>query len=266
MIPILNQEIIKKIRAAELNGFSRSKLLSLYILQNIFKVAPEQPIYRIFQSDFLKADISHKILTHIKAEPNSWHDPLENPLLQSDSMANLVDDFYALSWTIDRRETLKNWETFSHGRPAIRVKSTPKQLMAAVMDTEDQFYMLHHWIGLVKYSTPNAIASTIKNTDHKEYFDSLGQGLAVSAMHVRDTFADEKEVRLICALQPAPENRKIEIQEIAGISLCRVPFDWNGVIDEITFGPSMGVCDKWTLKRHIKKHRLSCTFKHSDIS
>ena len=67
-------------------GFSLEspEMVEAYMKRNMLGIKPETRIHRIFQSDFLEADILHNRITLPAASAGSWKDPLENPL------ANLI--------------------------------------------------------------------------------------------------------------------------------------------------------------------------------
>lgn len=108
----INQDIVTQIRKADIQGVPWEQRKPLYVKQNMLGVDFDKPIYRIFQCRFIEHDVKNSSLTHVKASPLVWGDPFENPLLnisfrldtgESLYLDDLVDKFYALSWTTDTK-------------------------------------------------------------------------------------------------------------------------------------------------------------------
>ena len=92
-------------------GFSLEspEMVEAYMKRNMLGIKPETRIHRIFQSDFLEADILHNRITLPAASAGSWKDPLENPLANVSGVdevtgsridyGTLVRSFHGLCWT-----------------------------------------------------------------------------------------------------------------------------------------------------------------------
>lgn len=189
---------------------SLAEMKPLYLEQNTFDIGLDDPIYRIFQLEYLEADISGKILTQVRARPDSWGDEYENPLLRAAfpdpvtggtiTLKSIVGDFYALSWTKSASERRTAWSEFSHGRPAVRVETTPRLLLDRLMHVEDPWFMLRHFVGQIRYEDKAAIEAWISGLDYSVHLDSLGQNLARSLMLLSSDLKSEAEVRLLLTL------------------------------------------------------------------
>ncbi len=262
-----NLEVIRRVQAADSRGESLVARKPLYIEQNVFDVGLDEPIFRIFQLDYLKMDIERSVLTFVKAHPDVWGDPLENPLLkasypdaETSGTINLhgVLDFYGLSWTKVTIETAEFWDEFSHGKPAIRIETTPRALLERLMYVEDDWFMLRYYMGLVMYEEEEQIKEWIAQPDFTIHLDSLGQSLACSLMRLRSCFKQEQEVRLLFSKLENPScdwaRQNIKISE----NLAIVPFLWNGVINSVLFGPMVSTEDRVGFIEAMSRHGISC--------
>jgi hypothetical protein len=267
------QEIINKINAATFQGKTTLEKKPLYIEQNSFNINLDEPIYRIFQYEFINQDINNNTLTHVKACPDVWGDEFENPLLkaqytddvtgESIYLTGVVDDFHALSWTIDADENEDSWDDFSHGEPAIRIKTTPRKLLENLMDVNDKYFMFHHHIGKVKYENEQYINDWINDPNYHVHLDSLGQSLALSLMLLRTRFSSEQEIRLLYSYKPQSDNPWVDDNIKKKDVICIVPFSWDGIIEEIILGETMDASNEASLLKTLKKHNINCNVKNS---
>lgn len=274
MYPKKNLDVIKKIQHASFQGKTPIDCKELYIEQSVFDVDLDTPIFRIMELDHLIADLKSEKLTHVKACKETWGDDYENPLLQVSfteeetgeklTLSGIVDDFYGLSWTLDKNESLDAWQSFSYGKPSVRIKSTPRQLLERLMNDSDEFFMLHHYIGEVKYHSKKEIVNYFTQTHYTQHLDSLGQGAALSLMALRNVFSVEKEIRVLYSYQPDSCNWVKNNISLNGY-LCEVPFEWKGAIDEIMFSPMTKDKDKSLLKNTIQKQSVNCTVLNSNL-
>jgi hypothetical protein len=269
-----NLDIVKKVREADLQGKSKFENKELYIQQNAFDVDLDTPIFRIMEIEHLISDLKSSVLTHVKACKETWEDEYENPLLQECfkedetgenlTLAGIVDDFYGLSWTKDKNESQEAWQYFSYGKPAVRIKSTPRKLMSRLMNNEDQFFMLHHYIGKVEYHSQDEIINYFSKTHYSHHLDSLGQGAALSLMALRNQFSSEQEIRLLYSYDPN-SNDWVRDNILQNGYLCPVPFNWHEAVDEITFSPTTTECEKLKLNTILKQHSVNCTVQNSSL-
>jgi hypothetical protein len=264
-----NMEAIEQVLQAQCAGESLAMMKPLYIKQNTFDIGLDDPIYRIFQLEYLEADISGKILTQVRARPDSWCDDLENPLLKAaytDSVTGrtfnlkgIVEDFYALSWTKSANETRDAWSEFSHGRPAVRVETTPRLLLNRLMQVEDEWFMLRHFVGLVKYEHKAEIEAFISGCDYSVHLDSLGQNLAQSLMLLRSDLKSEAEVRLLFTLIRNSPNTWFTENVKHSDETCKIPFEWCGAIKSVLFGPQMTHDLEGSFNRLLAQEGIQCT-------
>jgi hypothetical protein len=211
-----------------------------YQRRNSFGLDPDMKIYRIFQEDFYDKDVVDGFLTLPRAEANVWKDPLENPLSSvtvTDTvtgcpihLGSTVSNFFALCWTRREKPTKKEWESFSHGRPAVRIATTIGKLMGRVMKISDSAYMHRSWLVDVDYKNPKLIEQMKSADEVYRRMESSGALLALSAAVVRTGFSDEREVRYLFDNGVLPKWAKVTV--LTSPDLVRIPFDWNGFVED----------------------------------
>ena len=267
-------DIVKKIQQADFQGKTKFENKELYIEQNAFDVHLDTPIFRIMEIEHLISDLNSGVLTHLKACKETWGDEYENPLLQvcfkedetgeNLTLSGIVDDFYGLCWTEDKNESQEAWLYFSYGKPAVRIKSTPRKLLSKLMNNDDPFFMLHHYVGKVKYHSQDEIINYFTKTHYSHHLDSLGQGAALSLMSLRNKFSSEREVRLLYSYQPS-SSEWVNSNISQNGYLCAVPFKWHEAVDEVTFSPTTTECEKSKLKAILQEHSVNCSVQNSNL-
>ena len=263
-----NQASIDEVQRASFRDTPPEVMKSLYIAQNTYDLDLDQPLYRVLAEEFLFDDITQSRLTHTRISRKNWSDDLENPLFDVEftdsatggtlTMNGVVEDMFGVCWTDDSSDSELAWNNFSHGRPSVRIKSTPRKLMAAAMNQENPFYMLHHFIGKVEYKDAETIRSSFSGQEgFEKHLDSLGQGVVTSLMQLRTAVSVEQEARLVYNyMRDEPwVQQHVEIFE----DFCRIPFDWNGVIDEVVVGPLVSDGGKARLETKLRELNINCS-------
>lgn len=271
-----NLDIVKKIQQADFQGQSKEQMKPLYIEQNAFDVDLDTPIYRIMELQHLYYDVNNNVLTHVKACKETWGDDYENPLLQVEytedltgeklSLAGIVDDFFGLSWTYNDAECISNWKAFSYGNEAVRIKSTPRKLLNALMSLDDRFFMLHHYIGKVNYYDVDDLVQYFKQTHYSDHLDSLGQGAVLSLMALRNCFESEQEVRLLCSYDPSSSDWVAKnLTKPQHPPLCRVPINWSQILDEVVLAPGLDESTLNNVSNLLINKSINCLVKSSAL-
>lgn len=251
MVARQNKAAVDAVICATLHGQSAAEKKHLYVLRNALnEVALDDPIYRVVPIEYLVNDVRQGMLTHVRIDSKTWGDIYENPLLRQryfDDVTNseyglegVLEDTFGVCWTADSEASRKCWEDFSHGLPAVRIQTTPRKLLSAVMSVQNPYFMLHHFIGKVCYSSKSQIDAWVANPDVGVHLDTLGQSLALSVMRLRMHHVDEQEVRLVYSHSPAGNEwveKEVEIED----DLCRLPFNWVGIVDGFDLGPHVPV-------------------------
>lgn len=249
MSMIKNQAAANAVNAASWEGLPLAEIKPLYVESNAYNgVQLDGAIYRIVPKSYFLEDLRNNILTHVSIGKLMWGDSFENPLLKQiffDSvsgenydLSSILNLMYGVCWTVDPEEYLDDWADFSHGLESVRIQTTPRLLLSAVMSEQNPFFMLHHFIGKVQYSSLDGIKEYIGKPDVWAYLDSLGQELAFSVMNLPDHHAHEQEVRLIYSHAPS-DNEWIQNNVVLGKGICRVPFCWRNVIKGVAVGPAI---------------------------
>jgi len=202
-----NETARAKLVAADSRGCTRAQTKPIAVECNIFDVDPDAPIYRIVETHLLFDHIGKGCLSHSAVGEDSWGDPAENPLktqrfvdpltgapLRLDSMAN---DLYGSCWSVHPTATRDMWTYFSYGNPSVRIETTPRKLLDAVMDVDNPFFALQHFIGKVTYVDSGEFDRFFSDPDYQKHLDPNGQRLALSAMRLPDGPQAEQEVRLV---------------------------------------------------------------------
>lgn len=210
-----------------------------YQLRNSFGLDPDMRIYRIFQKHFFEEDVRTGLLTLPRASATVWDDPLENPLAsvtQSDRetrepihWGSVVSGFYALCWTGRDQPTQEDWDSFSHGKPAVRITTTVGKLLDRVMRVGDPYYMHRSWLIDVHYKAPSLIDQMKNPAEVLGRMESTGALLALSAAIVQTGFSEEEEVRLLFDNGVQPPCTAVTTS--ATEDLLRLPFDWSGFVE-----------------------------------
>lgn len=261
-----NQAAVDAVVRASFRDTPANEMKELYIQQNIFDVDPDQPVYRVTAESFLIDDISNGYFTHTRINKNTWLDNLENPLLDlkfpdevtrgTVDLNGVVENMFGVCWTEDPTDSELAWNNFSHGRPSVRIQSTPRKILSAVMQIGYTFYMLHHHIGKVEYAEAEKIRKEFEDPDYEKHLDSLGQGAVLSLMQLRSAVSVEREVRLIYSYMPSDSWVEQHV-ELDG-DFCKVPFVWSNVIDEIIVGPHIPKGGEALLKAKLRLYNIRC--------
>lgn len=215
------------------------EVVEAFMRRNMFGIHPEMKIYRIFQIDFLQADIQHNRITLPAASAGFWKDPLENPFANVAGVdkvtgsgidyGSLVRPFHALCWTQRERASSSDWSSFSHGKPAARITTSAGKPMRQLFNRDDPSYMHRTWLVEVKYAKEDRIKALQNPTEALNHMESTGALLALSAATVRSSFRDESEVRLLYDPSLLPRPSGVTTDESKG--LVHIPFDWNNFIE-----------------------------------
>ncbi len=219
------------------------EMFKQYQRRNSFGLDPSKKIHRIFQKEFYESDIADGYLTLPLASATVWEDPLENPLADVQGIdsvtggnihfGSLVSSFYALCWTDRATHQKSDWDSFSHGKKAVRISTTVGKLMDRIMKPSDQCYMHRSWLVNVEYNDPSFIQAMKTPNEVCNRMESSGSLLAASAAVVRTQFSNEDEVRLLFDSSinpPLPD-----LIYLTNRQLLRIPFDWIDFVDNEVF-------------------------------
>ncbi|VVE66972.1 hypothetical protein PCA31118_02425 [Pandoraea captiosa] len=212
----------------------------------------DTPIYRIFpRKRFLQA-LEEKAL--VLVAPRLWDDPLEIDLAiavrwnsSGGTAQNIIQNFpsaFAQSWSATQesdallraysriqkdRETKRNVHKDEEG---IRVRTTPRKLLQAVIDATSSNNNVSCFIGRVIYMTDDQLMHEIADLIRREGFNALSPPLhrAQRLLLKRTAFSTEAEVRVIVAHNA---------EEVTAENLLSVKIDPNKLFEEIAFDPRL---------------------------
>lgn len=244
-----DQDAVDALASATYRGANPVERKPLHVAANAFNgVHLDSSIYRVVPVDYFVSDVREQMLTHIQIGKKMWGDAFENPLLKQRffdaasgthyDLSEILNQMFGVCWSTDPEESMDKWDEFSRGLPTVRIQSTPGKLLAAVMNVSNPFFMLHHFIGKVQYSSQAEIETYISKPDVWEYLDSLGHELAFSVMNLRNHLSSEQEVRLVYS-HSSDGNDWVEKNVKIDGGLCRIPFQWDGIVSGITVGPNI---------------------------
>jgi len=162
----------------------------------------ESPVYRIMPKNRLLQCFNEKQL--VLVPPKMWDDPFENLLLKSKlqesstgeigDMKPIENKIYSQCWT-QHRETDAMWRIYSPGKNGVKVKTTPRKLLDALLRVKaGESAELCCFIGKVQYMNQEELKTSLKGLD---LFNTNGSGIAESLLYKREGFSHEKEIRII---------------------------------------------------------------------
>jgi hypothetical protein len=166
---------------------------------NLDDEALDKPVYRIMPIHRVLQVLKTNTLTLVK--PKKWDDPFENALLASAFITPdgerttfaAKDSVYGQCWTW-HRDTDAIWRIYSYQKDGVRLASTPRKLLNALMASDPQFGVVRCFAGQVIYQTKNNL---LKSLGEINLLKSNGSGVAEALLYKRREFAHEREVRLI---------------------------------------------------------------------
>ena len=227
-----------EIRTKQFQEVEQSQLKDLFVQYNVFDMPPDLPIYRITAAAHVLGDVKNSTLTHSRINKTNWDDGHENPLLgrtfktaegESGTLA-ITENMFGQCWS---REPLSgsHWGTFRHGLPSVRLQSTPRRLLAGVMDATNPYYVLQHSIGKMIYRNQSEIDAFFSDPDFTKHLDPLGTRAMLSLLRLRTALSDEDEVRLLFDYHPSNrwDQQFVRLQE----PRAAVRFTWEGAITSV---------------------------------
>lgn len=260
-----NQSAVEAIQKASFNDVPIPDMKPLYIQQNTFDIDLDEPIFRVLAERYLIDDISRSLLTHSRISKALWGDKYENPLLGVEfddpsgsgklTLDGIVENMFGVCWTDDAIESIVAWNNFSHNEPSVRIKSTPRKILNAAMNTTNPYFMNHHHMGKVMYTDAGQIIASF-GKNFEAHLDSLGQGGVLSLLNLRKSLATEREVRLIYSHMPH-ESWVCKNVVLCG-NYCKTPFDWKSVVDEVVVGPLVADGGEAVLRRKLLALSIDC--------
>lgn len=221
------------------------KMKELTVAFNMFDLNPDIPIYRITPAEHLLLDVRERTLTLTRINKTNWGDDRENPIvgkvyrteLGEECNLGTTENIFGQCWSNRELGSLAEWEEFRHGRPAVRVQTTPRKLLSGIIDPKNRYYSLQHWIGMMKYEDQSTIDSFFTDPDLTKHLDSTGAKAMLSLLRLHHSLASEAEVRMLFDYHPANEwdKENVFLQE----PRAAVRFDWVDVVTGLKAEPGL---------------------------
>jgi hypothetical protein len=215
----------------------------------------DKPIYRIMPIHRLLEVLEKKQLDLVK--PIKWDDPFENFLLSrpwktksSSRIVTLRADVYGQCWTL-HRETDAMWRIYSSDKQGIKVKTTPRKLLNALISNDPTYHSGRCFIGKVEYFGIKKLISAFNKID---LLVSNNLGIPKSLLLKRIEFSHEKEVRIIYS----PD--KTSASDIHHIRI-----NPDDMFEQVVFDPRMNEELVCAYKLAIKKKGYPNEIKQSEL-
>ena len=266
---MINEDINREIIRGDFEGKSKEELKPLYMKRNAFDVSLDSSIYRIFELNYFIEDVTKSEITLVNISPAVFGDPYENPFLNhefadgKDKISlGFLSNYYGLSWTEEEKDEDWRWESFTHGNSGVRVKVSLKKLMHELNNTKDDYFMLHYYVGKVTYHDQSFIDHWKNNSDYSDFLDSLGQLSALSLTALRNNFEEEKEIRVLYSYMPHDNDFIKNNIKVIG-TLCKHPFNWQGIVEEVLVDNKMTDAEMEDVKNKLENMGVFCTVSRS---
>lgn len=203
----------------------------------------DAPVYRIFPDNrfFELFDTQTNVLVH----PSKWDDPFENFVLKATvriasgevGSFGFRDDLFGQCWTFQSASDAM-WRIYSSNKLGVRVRSTPRKLLASLSAGLGNWAPTQAFIGKVRY-LPDA---KMRQFARKVFSDGLNPTSIVSTLLVkRPAFEHEREVRLVYFNQERSEDR-----------IYSYPVDAHQLIDQVMTDPRLTADETYVLHEQIK--------------
>jgi len=206
----------------------------------------DSAIYRVVEVHHLFDLFESRLLTLIA--PKLWDDPYENflghcygvvptePNCRYDysGYAKLI---FGNCWTANQ-DNDASWRIYSPDRRRVKIRTTVKKLHGLVGQISDDWF--RSYLGKVSYLSESEIKANITKAIKvgKFFIDDMIKDFYLKK---RDTFSEEKEVRLLVRLvEPGERVANAIYQDPHNPDVCRLPIrDPADLIDEVVFDPRM---------------------------
>ena len=234
-------------------------------------------MYRIFQSQYFLEDAQNSQISLVNIHPLVFGDPYENPLLNKRfkdengdwlTLNGIVEHYYGLSWTEEEKDEKWRWEAFTHRKLGVRVRVSLLKLMDKITNLEDDFFMLHYFVGKVSYHDVSELDDWVTNSHYTNFLDSQGHLSSFSLTKLRNDFDDEKEVRILYSYMPNDNdfvrNRIVLFGAFPNI-ICKHPFEWREVVQEVLLDSRMSDKEFEDYKDGLINSGISCKIERSSV-
>ena len=124
----------------------------------------------------------------------------------------------------------------------------------------------------VQYLTEDELNSINSSSDWQSHIEPYfeGQGYPRSLMRLRSgPIEKEEEVRLLFSLMESSSqawlSEKVQLDKKDNVSLCKIPFEWRGVIQSVLFRSSVSPEDEISFLNILDSKGLNCQTSRSSL-
>lgn len=222
---------------------------------NCLDVDLNTPIFQITAAEFLLKDQQVVRLTLTRIDRTQWFDPTENGLLVAEykteqgedlSLADLTRHMFGSCWSMRRLGKDEDWEAFAHGRPGIRIESTPRKLLGGLISgTCDPLAALKFWMGKINYLSDDDRHAFFDDPDWIRHLDTSNRRVIETVLRVRSHWKDESEVRLVVDRfkDTLDDSFSVLVPPEVGAPRVAIRFDWTDVVTGLYAGPILKDAD-----------------------
>lgn len=172
----------------------------------------------------------------------------------------MANDLYGSCWSLHPITTQEMWTYFSYGNPSVRIETTPRKLLDAVMDVDNNFISLQHFIRKMTYVDSGEFDRFFSDPDYQKHLHPNGQRMALSAMRLPDDLQAEQEVRLVyMADRGQPWTQNVHFSS----RFAYVPCQWAGLIQGVVVGSHVDPTDVTALTAKLQSLGVTCPVIHS---
>ena len=223
----------------------------------------DAPIYRFMSRRRLEELCVRK--ENCLVRPILWDDPFENFLFSAlglEADGRRVDfafrqDFYGQCWT-DADESDAMWRIYCGDEDGVRVRCTPRKLLAGLYKPADPFSKICCFVVKVTDHSDAELEALHGNANFGRTFafDGNGAKQCETLLLKRTAFRHESEVRLLYQLPRTDE---------AADDIFRYPLDPFSVFDEVLLDPRLGESASQSNESQLRRLGFTCEIRQSTL-
>jgi len=203
----------------------------------------ETKIFRLIEIHHLFEMFENKQL--VLVSPKLWDDPYEdflnhcygfdpqkpNTRISYHGYAELL---FGQCWTLNEDKD-STWRIYSPNKTKVKIQTTIKKLHSSVSERKEEMFI--SYIGKVAYHSESEIKENISTEIKNDKFH-FAKIVPNFYFKKRDTFEDEKEIRLMVRLYKEVKCSNALFQDPNNYDICKLPFE-NAleIIEDVVFDP-----------------------------
>lgn len=181
----------------------------------------------------------------ILVSPRLWDDPYEDFLTHCYgfdprepktriSYHGYAELIFGQCWTLNEDKD-STWRIYSPNKTKVKIQTTIKKLHGSVSQIKDQLF--RSYLGKVTYHSESEIKENISTEikNDKLHYTNIVENFCFKK---RDTFTDEREIRLMARLHKEEKYSNATYQDSNNHDICNLPLEnVHEVIEEVVFDP-----------------------------